>query len=72
MINAAPTMTRQHFEFIADAVGKEVYPPRMEEIADLIAKSNPKFDRQKFIDRAEKAWLDAHKEELELNDYIPY
>lgn len=66
------TWTRSDFDFLANVVGREVYPSRMEEIADKIAETNPRFNRQKFIDRAEKAWLNAHKEELELYDGIPY
>lgn len=73
MINAAPTMTRKHFEFMADTMGAEIYPSRMEVIADQIAATNPNFNRQKFIDRAEKAWLDAHRDEWEIrDDEIPY
>jgi hypothetical protein len=65
-------MTEQHIEVLADAIGSEVYPSRMEEIADKIQEINPRFNRKKFIDRAERAWLNAHKEELEVYDYIPY
>ena len=52
-------LTRIHFEFIADSIMPYVeYPTSIVEIADELAKTNPNFDRDKFIKRAVANWED--------------
>lgn len=65
-------MSRQHFEFFADVVGPMVgYPSQLQDIADKLEATNPRFNREKFLERAIKAWEDNH-EIGELDDQIPY
>lgn len=68
-------MTRQHFEFIADKVAPKLsWPSHIQYIADELEKvnqKNPKFSKQKFIDRAERAWFDSNPIE-EIDDAIPF
>jgi len=59
-------------DIIAEAIGAEVFPSRLQPIADQLEKINPNFNRQKFIDRAEAAWLKAHEDEWKVDDEIPY
>ena len=50
-------LTRIHFEFIADNIMPYVeYPTSIVEIAAELAKTNPKFDRDKFIQRSINNW----------------
>jgi hypothetical protein len=70
--NEQMRMTRQHYEFIANTIGPMVgWPSHLQSIADELEKTNPRFDRQKFLDRATKAWEDKHEID-ELEDQIPY
>ena len=65
-------MSKQHFDFIADTVGPLVgWPSQLHDIADKLAATNPRFDREKFINRACKAWEDNNPRE-EIDDEIPY
>jgi hypothetical protein len=67
-----PPMTRQHYEFIADLMGPMVaWPSHLIDIADALEKTNPKFARKKFLDRASKAWED-NQNTGDLDDTIPY
>ena len=70
----APKMTRQHYEFIADMIGPMVgFPSHLLVMADELEKTNPQFNRKKFLDRATKAWEDANPQVMEpLDDSIPY
>lgn len=62
-------MTRKDFEWIADWSGQLAYSPtRIEMIADDLETINPRFNRQKFLDRAFKAWEVNH----DIDDEIPY
>lgn len=68
-------MSKQHFDFIADQIGPLLYwPTALHEIADKLAASNPRFDRDKFISRATNAWEKHNKHMLEvpIDDEIPY
>ena len=50
-----PVFQKRHYEFLADlfrAVGME--KSMVEKIANKFAKSNPLFDKQKFLDRIYK------------------
>lgn len=67
----APKMTRQHFNFIADLIGPITYPTELARIADQLAATNPRFDREKFLDRAIKNY-EANNVPADLDDHIPY
>jgi len=69
----APKMTRQHYTFLADVVGPMVaWPSHLHDMADELAATNPLFNRNKFIQRATKAWEDANLDREELDDEIGY
>lgn len=69
-------MSKQHFDFIAEKVGPLVgWPSDLHEIADQLQETNPKFNREKFINRATKAWETANADRFKLEpieDEIPY
>ena len=68
----SPPMTRQHYEFIADLMGPMVaWPSHLIDIADALEKTNPKFVRKKFLERATKACED-NQNTGDLHDTIPY
>lgn len=67
MKTTAPKLTRQHFNFIADLFGPKMFPTEIAEIADRLAETNPRFDRERFIDRATKAY-EANNVLNELRD----
>jgi hypothetical protein len=50
------------------------WPSKLHDLADELAKSNPRFDREKFIARAVNAWEQAHQHiyEAPIDDEIPY
>lgn len=68
----AMRLSKQHFEMIADVVGPLVsWPSHLHTVADELEKTNAKFDREKFLQRAFKAW--ERKYELPtIDDNIPY
>jgi hypothetical protein len=70
----APKMTRQHYIFIADMIGPMVaWPSHLQAVADGLAATNPLFNRDKFIQRAVKAWEANHSQYLqEVEDEIAY
>lgn len=69
---ATPNMTRTHYNFIADHIGPLVgWPSAIPALADELAATNPRFDRDKFIQRATKAWEEKH-EVPKVYDEIPY
>lgn len=63
-------MTRKDFILIADHVGPLLSPQAHITVADALEETNPRFDREKFLKRAIKAWEDKHL--VALNDEIPY
>jgi len=70
---SAPRMTRAHYQFIADNIGPHLsWPSTLRDIADKLAATNPLFDKEKFIQRATKAWEDAHLDDYELDDEIMF
>ena len=70
--NKPPRMTRAHYLFIADTLGPMVsWPSQIQTIADELARTNPRFNRERFINRAVKAWEANHKMP-EIDDEIPY
>lgn len=71
-VKKSPPMSKQHYEFIADLMGPMVaWPSHLNDIADALEKTNPKFARKKFLDRATKAWEDNNNIG-ELDDEIRY
>tara|TARA_X000001316_G_C905451_1_gene22295 strand:- start:51 stop:248 length:198 start_codon:yes stop_codon:yes gene_type:complete len=65
-------MQARHYNFLADEVAPIMgWPSQINAMADKLAATNPKFDKEKFIQRAVKAWEDANPME-ELDDHIPY
>jgi len=65
------SMTRKHFEWVADSIAPMVNSPLViEQIADDLASMNPRFNRNKFVERAVKAWEDKHLGPI--NDEIPH
>lgn len=70
----APKMTRQHYVFLADMIGPMVsFPSHLIVMADELEKTNPKFNRKRFLERATKAWEDANPQIMEpIDDSIPY
>lgn len=65
-------MQRRHYEFLADEVAPLMgWPTSIHRMADKLSKTNPNFDRDKFISRAVKNWEDANPVE-ELDDGLPY
>lgn len=65
-------MTRGHYNFIADTIGPMVaWPSHLHLIADELARTNPRFNREKFIERATKAWEDRNEIDP-IDDHIPY
>ena len=72
MTTAAPRMSRSHYEFIADHIGPHVsWPSKLQDIANELAATNSLFNKNKFIQRATKAWEDSN-ELPEIDDEIPY
>ena len=67
-------LSKQHFEFLADEVAPLLsWVTGIEELADKLKKTNPDFDRDKFVRRAPKKWEDKYQSSLEeINDDIPY
>jgi len=65
-------MSRQHFEYLADTLGPLVpWPTHLHSIADELEKTNPKFDRDKFIRRGTVAWEKNYVAPI-VEDEIPY
>ena len=65
-------MQQRHFEYLADKVAPLMgWPTQIVEMADRLADTNPRFNKEKFLDRAIKAWEEAHPVE-EIDDEIPY
>lgn len=62
-------LTRQHFEFMADEVAPLLgWATGIEELADKLKSTNPRFDRDKFVKRASKNWEQRYKLSLEEID----
>lgn len=71
---ATPRFTRRDFEFIADEVAPLLgWATGVQEIAQKLKQTNPKFDYDKFVDRATKAWEANYLNRQEaIDDDIPY
>lgn len=65
-------MQQRHFEYLADHVAPLfAWPSMIHEMADKLADTNPKFNKEKFIKRAVAAW-EAANPIGEIDDSIPY
>ena len=65
-------MQQRHFEYLADHVAPLMpWPTYIHQMADKLANTNPKFNKDKFLSRAVAAWEAAHPTE-DLEDAIPY
>ncbi len=65
-------MQTRHFNYLADTVAPLLgWPGKIREMADALAATNPRFNKEKFIERATKAWEEANPVE-EIDDYIPH
>ena len=65
-------MTRKHFEWVADSIAPMVNSPLViEQIADDLQAMNRRFNRERFINRAIKAWERNNLPEV-IDDEIPY
>lgn len=54
-------LSRKHFEFIADDIAPLLEKPTsIEIIADKLAATNPRFDHEKFTQRALRNWEAAN------------
>ena len=71
-MQTAPRWTRKDFEYVADHFGPLVpFPTCLHDVADMLAYTNPRFNREKFLRRAIKAWEDKH-DYAPIDDEIPY
>lgn len=62
-------LTRQHFEFMADEVAPLLgWATGVNELADKLQQTNPRFDRDKFVKRATNNWEQRYKLSLEEID----
>lgn len=63
-------MTRKDYVELADRLGPDLSPQAHVSVADALEAFNPKFNREKFLKRAIKAWEEKHL--APINDEIPY
>ena len=72
MLSKAPKMTRAHYIFIADIIAPQVaWPTQLVEIANELKATNPKFNKERFLNRANKAW-EAARDVDKIDDEVPY
>jgi hypothetical protein len=69
-----PSFTRRDFVFIADHIAPMMHwPTHIHDLADMLDATNPRFNRERFIERATKAWEANYQANLEnINDEIDY
>ena len=87
MARSTPKFTRRDFEFLADVIAPHLnWATGIEKIADELARTNPRFDRDKWVNRATNVWEEHAVEQLaeihnaqvfaessnDLDDEIPY
>tara|TARA_R100000654_G_scaffold72333_1_gene104105 strand:- start:724 stop:933 length:210 start_codon:yes stop_codon:yes gene_type:complete len=65
-------MQTRHFIYLADEVAPLMgWPSQIQIMADKLAKTNPRFDKEKFLERAIQAWEEKHPPQ-DIDDEIPY
>ncbi len=59
-----PTMTKKHFVWLAKEVAPLVYQDKIGDFVQSVKNfsGNPHFDKQRFTEALEKAWLDQRAE----------
>ena len=63
---ANPKFTSRDFEFLADKITPHLqWPTGIEKIADELAKTNPRFNRDKWVNRATNVWEEHAIEQLD-------
>lgn len=74
MGRSTPNFTRRDFEFIADYIMPHMsWATGIEQVADELKRTNPRFNRDKFVERATKNWEERYMQGQEnLYDDIPY
>ena len=84
---STPKFTRRDFEFLADVITPHLnWATGIEKIADELARTNPRFNRDKWVNRATNVWeehaieqlAEIHQAEIlaessnDIDDEIPY
>ena len=65
-------MQQRHFEYLADKVAPLMgWPTQIVTMADRLAETNPRFNKEKFLERVIQAWEEAHPPQ-DVDDEIPY
>jgi hypothetical protein len=65
-------MQQRHYEYLADNLAPLMpWPSSIVAMAEKLKSTNPKFNKEKFLSRAIKAWEKANPVE-DINDDIPY
>ena len=74
MTRSTPKFTRRDFEFIADYIMPHMsWATGIEQVADELKRTNPNFNRDKFVDRATKVWEEHYERGRDdFYDEIPY
>ena len=74
MRRSTPNFTRRDFEFIADYIMPHMsWATGIEQVADELKRTNPRFNRDKFVERATKNWEERYMQGQEnLYDDRPY
>tara|TARA_R100001460_G_scaffold96667_1_gene139093 strand:- start:3 stop:227 length:225 start_codon:yes stop_codon:yes gene_type:complete len=74
MTRSTPKFTRRDFEFIADYIMPHMsWATGIEQVADELKRTNPNFNRDKFVDRATKVWEEHYERGRDdFDDEIPY
>jgi hypothetical protein len=69
-----PNFTRRDFVFIADEIAPMMHwPTHIHELADKLKSTNPRFDRERFVERATAAWEANYQQHIDdIDDEIPY
>jgi hypothetical protein len=69
-----PSFTRRDFVFIADHIAPMMHwPTHINELADKLQATNPRFNRERFIERATKAWEANYQAHMgDIDDEVPY
>ena len=68
----ANLMNEEQLKFIAEEIGPIAgWPSQLQVIADVLVKTNSRFDRDKFIRRATAAWERNH-DFTSYGDDLPY
>ena len=74
MTRSTPKFTRRDFEFIADYIMPHMsWATGIEQVADDLKRTNPNFNRDKFVDRATKVCEEHYERGRDdFDDEIPY